>query len=414
MDDEAYLSRTPGSREWMGRAAAVMPGGNTRSAAHHEPYPLTITHGDGPLLWDVDGNSYVDFANNFTSLVHAHAYPPVVRAVRRAVDHGTAWPALNPAQVELAELLCDRLPSVERVRYTNSGTEAALLALKLAGAVTGRHRMLKASTGYHGLDPSIVDTPAGPVSNTLVAEFNNAASFEAMLDQHADSIAAVFLEPVQSAGGVVAADPDFLRRVQSAAARAGALFVLDEVVTLRLAAGGLQAAWGIQPDLTLLGKIIGGGFPVGALAGRADLLDWLDPRTDRLRHAGTYNGNPITCRAGEVTLKELTPDRIGRMARLAERLEAGLAKAAAEVGLALAIRRHGSLLNLYRQPEPPAIGRGREDGLRMERLHRAALTRGVFFAPRGLMCLSTVMDEALVDLTVERMTLAMHDVGPDR
>ncbi len=404
-----YRELTAASSALMDRAVRVLPGGNTRTSAHHGPYPLTLTRGSGAHLLDADGNRYVDLAGNFTSLVHGHAYPPVVEAITAMLAHGTAWPAIAPAQIELAELICSRVRAADRVRFCNSGTEAAYLAFKIARAATGRDRVLIATGGYHGMEQSVISLPDGTrVSNTLTADYNNAEAFEEMLSEHGGRIAAVFLELVQSSGGMVEAGPGFARRVADAARRAGALLVLDEVVTLRLAPGGLQDTFGIEPDLTMLGKIIGGGFPIGAVCGRAEYLDLLDPRrSDPLRHAGTYNGNPVSCRAGEITVRNLTAGQMTRMSLLAGRLCDGMAAAAAAAGVPLSVRRSGSLMNVFMSSEPPATAKLRTDAEAMSRFHLACLSQGVFFAPRGLMCVSTVMDDDVITETIERVSLAL-------
>jgi glutamate-1-semialdehyde 2,1-aminomutase len=410
-----YRAMTAASQALMDRAVQVMPGGNTRSATHHGPYPLTLTRGSGAHLFDADGNAYVDLAGNFTSLVHGHAYPPVIDAVTAMMRHGTVWPALAPAQIDLAELLCSRISGADRVRFCNSGTEAAYLALKIARAVTGRDRALVASGGYHGMEPAWITLPDGTrTGNILYAAFNDADAFDEVLGQHGGGIAAVFLELVQSSGGMREAELEFVRRVAAAARRAGALFVLDEVVTLRLAPGGLQGELGVEPDLTMLGKIIGGGFPSGAVCGRAEFLDLLDPRQPgAVRHAGTYNGNPISCRAGEITIRNLSRADMERMSRLAERLCDGMLAAAADAGVPLSVRRSGSLMNVFMSDEPPAVAKDRADGAAMSRFHLACLSEGVFFAPRGLMCLSTVMDEALISEVVDRMARVLARLGRD-
>ena len=231
-----YRSRTPRSAELHERFNTRLPGGNTRSITHHLPYPLVLERGKGPLLWDVDGNSYIDLLYNYTSLVHGHAYPPIVNAIEANVGRGSVWPAGSRDQIELAELICGRIPSIERVRFCNSGTEAGMLAAKVARAVTGRPLILKADIGYHGSYDDL-ENPQTPLDKqrTVTAEFGNAESFERLLRESGDKVAAVFLEAVVGAGGIIAGSSDFLHRVQAAAKKVGAVFVLDEVITLRLA-----------------------------------------------------------------------------------------------------------------------------------------------------------------------------------
>ena len=256
---QAYLARTPASAEAHHRARSVLPGGNTRQTAFWNPYPIFIDQAKGHEIRDVDGHRYVDLNNNYTALVHGHAYPPVVRAVRNQIEHGSCWAAGSMPQVFLAGQIVDRVPSVERVRFTNSGTEAANLAVSMARSITGRDKVLMARHGYHG---SLVGFESGdthrPWPLTFLADFNDAESFDRILRDRPGEIAAVFLEPVMGAAGIVPAEPEFLEAVMRSASAAGAVFVLDEVQSFRLARGGLQEKLDIAPDLTIFGKFIGG------------------------------------------------------------------------------------------------------------------------------------------------------------
>jgi glutamate-1-semialdehyde 2,1-aminomutase len=414
---EEYLRRTPGSASAGAAAERVMPGGDTRAAGWHPPYPLMVVRGDGPRVTDADGNDYWDLSYNFTSLVHGHAYGPIVEAARQAMAGGTAWPARNPQQVALAEAIVDRVASVDRVRFCNSGSEAAMLALHVARLVTGRPGVLMARFGYHGSHEAFAagtfpDRPPVPgAGHTLLADYGDAAAFERTLADSGDTVAAVFLEAVMGVAGIVSPPPGFLDRVAAAARQAGAVLVLDEVIAFRLAVGGAQSVLGVSPDLTLFGKIVGGGFPVGAVGGRADLMAVLDPRSNRLFHSGTFNGNPVTCAAGLVSVRELTADRIDAMDRLGARFERGLRDGAAAAGLPFSARRFGSLLNVWFLPEPPPPAAGRDDADAIAAFHLAGMNRGLYFASRGMLVLSTVLDEAAVDEIVERAAAAMADVA---
>jgi glutamate-1-semialdehyde 2,1-aminomutase len=353
----------------------------------------------------VDGNEYLDLLYNYTAMVHGYAYPPIVAAVD--IGRGTGWAANNPAMIELAELMVDRVASIDRIRFTNSGSEAALLALTIAREITGRYKVLMARGGYHGsLQEFESGTLGKPGPATFLAEYGDVASFEAVLAEHGSEIAAVFVEPVQGAGGVVRGTSEFLNGLRAAAHRAGALFVLDEVITFRLATGGIQAELGVDPDLTMFGKIIGGGFPVGAVGGKLDLMDVFEPSRLRALHSGTYNANPVTMAAGLVSVRELTAERIARMHALAERLERGLLDAGARAGLAVKVRRVGSLLAVnVSSPDAPT------PDPTPARFHLAALNRGLMFAPRGMMALATVLDEERIDEAIERAAAAMGDVA---
>jgi glutamate-1-semialdehyde 2,1-aminomutase len=414
--EETYVARTPGSAEMGPRAQRVMPAGETRAAGFHLPYPLTLSRAKGITLTDVDGNDYIDLSYNFTSLVHGHAYPPIVDAVAKVIGAGTAWPARNHSQVELAEVICARVPSIELVRFCNSGTEANMLALHVARAHTGRHKVLMARFGYHGSHEVF---EAGFFGNegerhwphTIVATWGRADEFEAILAEQGHEIAAVFLEAAMGSSGLVGAPTEFFQRVIGATHRAGAVFVLDEVITLRMATGGHQANLGISPDLTTLGKIIGGGHPVGAVGGRADLMNLLHPTRGKIFHSGTFNGNPVTTTAGVKSLAALDAPTIARMAAQAERLETRLASGAAAVGLPFSSRRIGSLLNIYFTDTPPDANLLRADASIMRLVHLAGMNHGLYFASRGLVVLSTVMTDADVGEVADRFDAVFADVA---
>ena len=415
---DTYIANTPKSAAADVRAQRGVVGGNSRAAAYWRPHPITVARASGTRLVDVDGRRYVDMVNNYTSLAHSHAYPPIVDAVRTQIERGTGYTANNLWQTELAEVIIERVKSVESVRFTNSGSEAGLLALTIARVVTGRTKVLMARYGYHGI---LMEFEAGSAPElmpsldgmTHLGEYNDPGTFERILDAHGHEIAAVVLEPVMGAGGVVSADPDFLRRVQRATEAAGALFVLDEVITFRLAEGGAQALFGIEPDLTMFGKVIGGGFPVGAVGGKLEHLRIFDPAAPRAFHSGTYCGNPVTMAAGVVSVRELTAARIETMDRLAERLANGLVTQASNLDLPISINRHGSLLNLFFTEADSSAASRREAEKRMDNFHLAALNHGLMVASRGMMALSTVMDEALIDEVVRRAAAAMQDVAEE-
>jgi len=365
-------------------------------------------------VWDVDGREYLDLINNYTSLIHGHAYPPVVEVIHDRLARGTAWSANNLDQIELAAQIVHRIPSIDSIRFTNSGSEAAGLALQIARSLTGRNKVLMARFGYHGViaefQSGSLDQP-GPA--TLVARFNDAHSFAEQLHAHRKDIAAVFLEPMLGAGGVLPARPDFLRDVIAATRAAGAMFVLDEVQTFRMSTGGLQQVFDVTPDLTLFGKFIGGGFPVGAVGGNADIMRAFDPAQLRVYHSGTFNANPITMAAGSVTVRDLTAERIRTMEQLAERLRTGLIAAATRLGLPISVNQLGSLLNVFFMPHPPETAWSRSDQEFMQRFHLAALNHGLFFAHRGFFVLSTVLTEADIDDALARAAAAMADAAAE-
>jgi glutamate-1-semialdehyde 2,1-aminomutase len=401
----AYCDRTAGSARSFDKALEYLPGGDTRTAAYHAPYPLTLARGDGPYLWDVDDNQYIDCLSNYSSLVHGHRFPPIEKAVHDALKCGTAWPALHRYQIELAEQIIRRVESIELVRFTNSGTEAGMAAVKIARGATGRRKVLVSASSYHGSYDGLEGGRYGRgTESVLTAEYGNAESFEELLRVHGEEIALVVCEPVQGRG-VVTPPADFLPRVQSAAHRHGALFAVDEVQTLRLAYGGAQSTSGIQPDLTIMGKIIGGGFPVGAVGGSARVMQRTDPRTaDPVILTGTFNGNLITCAAGIASLKALDTAAISALNRRGRRLAEVISAAARECGSSLTVKQAGSMLNIYW--DPPKAGISEEDAVGLVQL--AALNEGVFFAPRGYLSLNTAIDDALLEQAGEGLSRAIR------
>ncbi|MFQ5624245.1 MAG: aspartate aminotransferase family protein [Paracoccaceae bacterium] len=411
---EAYLRRTPKSADAHARAKILLPGGTSRQAGYWAPYPLTFDTADGVFLHDLDGNRYFDLINNYTAMVHGHSYAPIVEAAQRRAALGTGWAGGNLSQLELAGQIVHRVAAAEQVRFTNSGTEAGALALNIARKVTGRSKLLMARFGYHG---SLMEFETGSFGHegpvTLLATYNDLADFERVLAAHGDDIAAVFLEPVLGSGGVVTGAPAFLKGVQTAARKAGALFVLDEVLTLRFGYSGVQGDIGLTPDLTMFGKLIGGGYPVGAVGGARDLLKIFDPADLKLFHTGTFNANPVTMAAGAVSLSHLTRDAIERMQAGAETLKDALTRSARDAGLPFSVNHHGSCLNLYFSATPPHSSIVRNDAALIGRFHIAAMNHGLFLAPRGMIALSTVMTPGHLDEIAQRAAAAIADVAAE-
>ncbi|HSI98386.1 MAG TPA: aminotransferase class III-fold pyridoxal phosphate-dependent enzyme [Gaiellaceae bacterium] len=320
---ERYERLTPASRALWERAVRSLPGGNSRTTIFHAPYPVYLVSGDGCRVTDEDGVERIDFISNYTSLVLGHCHPSVVEAVQRQAGRMMSAAAPSELEVELAERIRERLPSVERVRFANSGTEATMLALRAARAFTERETIATFAGAYHGTHDYAVAIPADPDSrpgargvpeataqSIVVAPFNDVERTRVALDPHLADLAAVIVEPVLGASGVIPADKRFLSFLRELADDAGALLVFDEVISFRIGYHGAQGRLGVTPDLTTLGKIIGGGLPIGAFGGRGDVMELFDPRSKkRLTHGGTFNANPLSMAAGLATLEELTPRR---------------------------------------------------------------------------------------------------------
>ncbi len=412
---DAYLARTPGSRVLFERATQSIPGGSTRTTIFNPPYPPYLARGEGLRTWDVDGNEYRDFLANYTSLILGHAHPAVVEAVERQVRLGSAFAAPTEVEIELAEEIRGRLPSVERIRFTNSGTEATMFAIRAARAFTGRPLLAKFARAYHGThDTALAGTPGVPdgISNLVVElPWDDAEGVEAAFVGRAADVAAIIVEPVQGAGGVRPASPTFLRFLRDYADRIGAVLIFDEIIAFRIGPNGAQGVFGVRPDLTTLGKIIGGGYPLAAFGGRADIMDRFDARrSGALSHGGTFNGNPVGAAAGLATLRYLTPDRYDRLARLGERFRTRLADAIAVGGLDARVAGVASLFQVF--GGPTLVGDG---GLSAtETLFLGLLVDGFHLAPRGMGAISTPTTEADVDALADAIVgrLAAMQLAP--
>jgi glutamate-1-semialdehyde 2,1-aminomutase len=434
---QRYLSRTRTSAARNEEATRTMPGGDTRSTAWFAPYPPFVDYGQGASFTDVDGNSYIELLNNYTSLIHGHAHPAVVEAIRQQVARGSAFAAPHEASMRLSQLIVERMPTVDLVRFTNSGTEAVMYAIRLARAFTGRRLIAKAEGGYHGTwdDVSVSVAPpldkAGPAGrpapylesqglnakgaeSTIVVPFNDLESARAILEPLCDDLACVIVEPVMGAGGMIPCEPEYLTGLREFTEEVGALLVLDEVISLRLAPGGVQSVYGVAGDLTTMAKIIGGGLPVGAVGGRGEIMELCDPRnTGHVPHYGSFNGNPATMAGGLAAMELYTPAEYDRINGLGDRLRDGINALGAELGLAIQATGMGSLLNVHLVDGPIRDKRdvARADPTRTRLFHLACLNEGLYPAGRGLMSTSTPMDDTTVDEVLGRMrraVLAVH------
>lgn len=392
--EQTFVRRTRQSKASRDRLAASLPGGETRSVAGYAPYPVALIAGTGNTVRDLDDNEYLDLLNNYTSLVHGHSHPRITAAVHQALPRGTVFPAPHPVQGQLARLLVTRFPAVQLARFTNSGSEASVLAARLARHVTGRERIVMFSGGYHGTGERFAD----PSDTVTRLPYNDPAALRARVDK---TVGAVFVEPFLGSGGVVPAREEFLHAVQESARIAGALFILDEIQALRNHYHGTHAALGLSPDLILMGKIIGGGLPIGAVGGRADLLAQLASLSPRqLAHSGTFNGNVLSMVAGAVSVELLTAAEITRLDRMAARLQEDITRAGKQAGLEVTVTRAGSIMHVHFLAAPPADHESAEraDQRPAALLHLALLNNGVYTAPRGMLNLSTAVTSADLDV----------------
>ncbi len=413
------------SEELFAEALDLLPGGVSSPVRAFKAVggsPLFIDRGEAAYLVDVDGNRYIDYVLSWGPLVLGHAHPRVVAALEDALRKGTSFGAPSPLELELARLVRAAMPSIELVRFVSSGTEATMSALRLARAFTGRSKIVKFVGCYHGHADFLLvqagsgiatlglpDSPGvtpGAVADTLTAPFNDLDAIERLFDAH--EIAAVILEPVVGNMGLVLPQPGFVEGLRDLTATQGALLVLDEVMTgFRVHPGGAQALYGVTPDLTTLGKVIGGGLPVGAYGGRREIMELVAP-AGPVYQAGTLSGNPLAMTAGIETLRVLSePGVWGLLERAGARLEAGLAS----LGDGVQFARAGSMFGLFFSDVPVTNwDTAREaDTKRFASFHAAMLDRGVYLAPSQFEAgfLSTVHGDTEIDATIEAARAAL-------
>ena len=398
---QRYAERNPRSAERHARAARSMPGGNTRSILHFEPFPLAFERGEDAYLWSVDGDRYADFLGEFTAGLYGHSQKAILDAVREALDRGLSFGGVNELEPRLAELLCARIPSIDLVRFTNSGTEANLMALALAVATTGRRRIMVFRGGYHGGVLSFGDGPS-PVTvphEWVLADYDDVEGTRALLAEHGSELAAVLVEPMLGSGGCVPAGEAFLSMLREETAARGALLVFDEVMTSRLAPGGLQGAVGVTPDLTTLGKYLGGGLSFGAFGGRADVMAAYDPtRPGSLFHAGTFNNNVLTMSAGIAGLEQvLDDDTLRAVNDRGDRLRSALDEVAGPAGLHVSGR--GSLMTIHPAPQPiiASAPLSEVQAAVKELVFFGLVNRGFWLARRGMLTVNIPTTEAMCD-----------------
>ena len=392
-----FTAAHPVSRDMAARAERSMPGGNTRTTLHTDPFGVRIAGGEGAVLHTVDGQDIVDILGDYSSgLVVRH--PDVAAAIRAVVDNGWGYGAMQDAEALLAEHLVSRFPSVDRVRFTNSGSEANLLAVLTARHVTGRPRLVVFDGAYHG-GPMTFQAGSEPLRVPFeygVARFNDPESVRAEFAEHGDRIAAVLVEPMMGSAGCIPADPGFLALLRELTSAAGALLIFDEVMTSRFSFGGAQQLLGVTPDLTTLGKYIAGGLSFGAFGGRADIMAAYDPRVGGLAHGGTFNNNAFTMAAGVAVSRLVDTDTLAAHHARGEALRDRLAEAMAPYGWTASGQ--STLLNVHPVPGPvrhPEDLAEADPRLRSLFFHEL-LHRGFYIAGRGYLALSlAVTDEQL-------------------
>lgn len=432
-----YADARPNSRRLHTEACKYMPGGDTRTATFFLPFPNFIKYGEGAYMYDEDGFKLLDFQNNYTSLIHGHAHPETVEAVREQIAKGSAYTAPFEKQIELSKLLTQRFPSVDMIRYTNSGTEANMHALRIARAYTGKAKIIKTEGGYHGttdvfeasVDPNIkkagtldqikvIPESRGVSENALkdvlVVPFNDIKRTRKMIEEHHREVACIIIEPIMGSAGQITPDLEYLRFLREITTQYHIVLIFDEVVTGRLSLGGAQKFYGVTPDLTTMGKIIGGGTPVGAFGGKQEIMQMYDPREKKMYHSGTFNGNAVTMTAGLATMKAYNQEAVDYVNDLGVLFKEGVLKIYEKLGLNMKISGAGSIYNILFTDKD--VKNYRDVASAHEELNKvlymSLLTKGVFDAERGMFCMSTAMTKEDIRFGLDTLETSLREMLP--
>jgi glutamate-1-semialdehyde 2,1-aminomutase len=435
------MTETNRSRAIYERALRVLPGGVSRNSVLRRPHPIYVARGEGCNVVDVDGVRRIDFNNNMASLIHGHAHPAVVAAVTEQLRLGTAFAMATEAEVSYAEHMTSRAPSFERIRFVNSGSEAVLCCLKAARAFTGRPKIAKVEGTYHGVydyaevsqtaspqtwgsedHPASVPvcrgTPRGVLDDVVVIPFNDPARALAILEEHAESIACVLVDPLPHRVGMLPAQGDYIDALRAWTTANGALLVFDEVITFRSEYGGAQAWYRARPDLTALGKIIGGGFPVGAIAGRAEVMDVFNPLATKVLfpHSGTFSANPNTMVAGHAAMRLFDRTAVAHVNALGDRARRGIAEAIRNAEIPACVTGGGSLFRVHLKPDAPHDYRSAyptaAESAAKDALVTYALEHGLLLIETCSGTISTPMAEREIDRLVETLAAGFRAIRP--
>jgi glutamate-1-semialdehyde 2,1-aminomutase len=415
----SYIERHPKSRQMSQAAAQVMPGGNTRTVLYYSPFPLYFERGEGAYLWDSEGIQYLNLLGEFTAGIFGHSHPIIREAIQEALAQGINLSGHTPGEIRLAQLIHDRFPSMELMRFTNSGTEANLMAISAAKLTTGRDAVMIFSGAYHG---GVLSFSAGQESlnvpfQFIKSKYNDIQTTRDLLGSHGSELACVLIEPMIGAGGCIPADIEFLKMLRSETQRCGAALIFDEVMTSRLSIGGAQALHDIHPDLTTLGKYLGGGMSFGAFGGARHLMEPFDPsRPGSVAHAGTFNNNVLSMAAGSAALERiLTKDVLEKLNLRGDRLRKGLNEAFSCADVPLQATGQGSLLNIHamrnsiRCPEDLAAN----NELIKELFFLDMLESGYYMARRGFIALNIEISDIEIDRFLQSVSSFLekrHDV----
>ena len=438
---QQYIKMNPTSRAHADRAREVIPSGLSRGLLRHAPFPFYTQSGVGAYTTDLDSNRRVDFHGNYTALIHGFAHPQIIAACNKQIPQGTAFSAPPAAEVALAELLCDRVPGVQKVVFNNSGSEAVMVAIRIARAVTGRNRIGLFEGCYHGSTDGVLvgghDLPApdDPIRvsrpHAVMAGLANSATEDAVLmrynepeavieavEKYGDELAAIVVEPIIGAGGVIPGDTTFLHTIREQTERHGIVMICDEVISLRQAVGGAQAYYGFVPDITTMAKIIGGGFPIGAVGGKDEFMSALNAPQDggTVANLGTFSANPMSTQAGVVGMNLLDEAAIGELNRLGDKARAGLGEVIARHRAPAQVTGTGSLLQVHWTESPITDTRAVETASTDLALltYLGFANRGVHTSARGIACLSTPMQDQEIETLIAAFDDIVQELGQEQ
>jgi len=420
-------------------ALEVLPGGVSRNTVFRKPHPFYAVRAEGAYLYDLEGVERIDFSNNMTSLIHGHSFPPVVEAVTAQLQKGTAFTMATEIEVRFAQLMCQRVPGFEKIRFVNSGTEAVMACIKASRAFTGKAKIAKAEGAYHGTydyaevsqtaNPAnwgdadrpdsvahTMGTPQGVLSDVLIIPFNDSARALSILNESSGDIACVLIDPLPHRVGLIPATSEFVGDLHRWCMDNDALLVFDEVVTFRSTYSGAQSWYDVKPDLTALGKMIGGGFPVGAFAGRDDVMAVLDPRQEKMLfpHSGTFSANPISMTAGKVAIEHFDQAAVNRLNTLTDYARQTIEDAIKLTGISACVSGGGSLLRVHLKGEQPTSYRSaflnKKETQILKKLLDELYARNIMPINTCSFALSTVMTEREIESLGRALVDAFHNI----
>ncbi len=423
---DAYREKFPVSKEHHEKLINYIPGGATRSLSYFRPYPIHIDYGKGAFVYTHEGHKLLDVTNAYGAIVHGHGDPDIVKAVQDGISKGSQYSTPTDGQYRLAKLLCERIPGFDRVRFVNSGTEATLFALRTARAYTGRDKILKMTGGFHGTHDCVAAStkknvitagiPKGMTQDMLEVAFNDFDAIEKAVVENRDSLAAVIMEPFLGAGGVVLPRDGYLEHVRRVTQENDVLLIFDEIFSYRVNTGGCQKLYNVIPDLTTVGKVVGGGLPIGVFGGKEKIMNIFchEHTQTPLYHSGTFNGYETVMQAGYAALSKYDETAVAYVNGLGDYFQQSLLDSFRGNGLNIQSCQIGSLLNMHFVNEPITTA---EQVLKSEEklhtlMHLSLLTKGCFTIPRGLFILSTAMTRGDIDFLVDKIDETLKELLP--